>query len=248
MVDPNVQAYEAALARPRLTDDGTGDWTKLWFLDGDKARVINSAQGMTLHAGPVPDENASHAVLWTRRNFAGDIRIEYDYVRLDQSGRGVNLLYLLATGEGEAPYARDITQWSEMRRVPTMGKYFQHMNLYAVSYAAATYDRDTGEPTGDDYIRARRYMPAGRTLRGTNFEPDYRGTGLFRTDVPHHIVVIKSGDQLFMQVTNPTQRRLFTWKTDGLPKVTEGRVGFRQMFTRSSRYANIRISLLRKSH
>ena len=247
--DPDTaeQAFKIAMALPwheLLSDDGTGDWTKLWFLDGDKARVVNGPDGMALYAGPVPDENASHAVLWTRRDFDGDIKIEYDYTRLDKSGRGVNILYLLATGEGEAPYVKDIYEWRELRRVPTMGKYFQHMNTYHISYAAATYDRDTGEPTDNDYVRARRYMPEGRTLRGTDLEPDYRGTGLFRHGVPHHIVVVKSGDRLFMKVTTPSQERLFTWKTDKLPNITEGRVGFRQMFTRNSRYGNIKISVL----
>jgi len=74
--------------------------------------------------------------------------------------------------------------------------------------------------------------------------PDYRGTGLFRQGVTHHIVVVKSGDRLFMQVESPEEQRLFAWKTDGFPNITEGRVGLRQMFTRNARYANIRISRL----
>lgn len=245
--DPNAQAYQAAAERPwriALSDDGTGDWTKQWFLDGDKARVITGEDGMTLHAGPTPDDDASHAVLWTRQSFQGPaIKVEYDYTRLDTSNRGVNIIYVLATGEGEDPYVTDIHEWRELRRVPGMGKYFSHMDTYHISYAAGGYD-ENGQETGKDYVRARRYMPEGRTLRGTALEPDYRDTGLFLEGVPHHIVVIKSGDQLFMEVTNPSQRRLFAWKTDKLPEVTEGRVGFRQMFTRSARYSNIRISLL----
>jgi len=244
---PDDRDYQAAAAkawREVFQDDGTGDWQDKWFLDGDKARVIADEQGMTLHAGPTPDDDASHAVLWTQQSFEGPaIKVEYDYTRLDTSNRGVNILYVLATGEGEPPYVRDIHAWRELRRVPGMGKYFSHMNTYHISYAAGGYDED-GRQTGQDYVRARRYMPEGRTLRGTALEPDYRDTGLFLEGVPHHIVVIKADDQLFMEVTNPEQRRLFVWKTDGLPLVTEGRVGFRQMFTRSARYANIRISLL----
>lgn len=225
-----------------LSDPGTGDWTDHWFLDGKKAQVINSREGITLHAGPTPGEDASHAVLWTKRSFSGPIKIEYDYTRLDQSGHGVNILYLLATGSGEAPYARDIAEWRDLRDVPTMGKYFRNMHLYHISYAAATYDQATQAPTGNDYVRARRYMPDGRTLRGTNMEPDYRGTGLFRQGVRHHIVVIKHNDWLLMEVRNPEQRQLFAFNTAGFPEVREGRVGFRQMFTRSARYSNIKIS------
>jgi len=242
----NEAAYEAALARPWravLADDGSGDWTEHWFLDGEKARVVNSPQGMALHAGPVPDDDASHAVLWTKRSFEGDIKVEYDYTRLDTSHRGVNIIYLLATGSGEEPYAKDITRWNELRAVPGMGKYFRNMNTYHISYAAGPYN-EQGVSTGNDYVRARRYMPAGGTLRGTALEPDYRRTGFFLEGVPHHIVVIKSGDQLFMEVSNPDQRRLFAWKTDKFPDITEGRVGFRQMFTRNARYRNIKISLV----
>jgi len=246
-MDAHEQAYQDALARPwrvALRDDGTGDWERHWFLDGLKARVETSDAGMAFYAGPNEDEDASHAVLWTRQSFRTPIKVEYDYTRLDKSGRGVNIIYLLATGCGEPPFAKDITEWNQLREVPGMGKYFRNMELYHISYAAATYDRETQEPTGDDYVRGRRYMPAGNTLRGTNFEQEYRGTGLFRQGVPHHIVVIKSGDRLFMEVTNADQRRLFWFDTSGFPEVTEGRVGFRQMFTRNARYGNIMISQL----
>jgi len=245
--EKNEWAYETAAAQPWRTvfeDDGTGDWQEQWFLDGDKARVLTGEDGMTLHAGPTPDDDASHAVLWTKQSFEGDaIKVEYDYTRRDTSNRGVNIIYVLATGEGGAPYVDDIYEWRELRRVPGMGRYFSHMNTYHISYAAGGYDED-GQETGKDYVRARRYMPEGRTLRGTALEPDYRDTGLFLEGVPHHIVVIKSGDRLFMEVSNPTQRRLFAWKTDALPNITEGRVGFRQMFTRSARYRNIQVCLL----
>lgn len=233
------QAFADALSLPWndvLTDDGTGDWTEKWFLDGDKAQVINNAEGMTMHAGPVPDEDASHAVLWTKRSFEGDIKVEYDYTRLDESFRGVNIIYLLATGSGEAPYSEDISEWNELRRVPTMSKYFGNMNTYHISYS-------TTDPA-NDYVRARRYIPEGKTLRGTNLEPDYNKTGLFLTGVTSHITVIRRGDWLFMEVDRPEQRRLFAWKTDTHPSISKGRVGFRQMFTRSSRYKNIRISLM----
>ena len=231
------RAFAAALNlswKEVLKDDGTKDWTTAWFLDGDKAKVLNTEQGMTLHAGPVPDEDASHAVLWTKSSFPGDIKIEYDFTRLDTSWRGVNIIYLLATGSGEAPYGEDITTWSDLRRVPTMSKYFHNMNTYHISYATAKPD--------EDYVRARRYIPQGKTLRGTNLEPDYFNTNLFHPGVSSHITVIRRGDWLFMEVDHPEQRTLFAWKTDTHPAIDNGRIGFRQMFTRSSRYRNIHIS------
>ncbi len=221
-----------------LEDSGTDDWQREWFLDGDKARVINSPEGMILHAGPISGEDASHTVLWTKRSFQGDIKVEYDYTRLDTVDHGVNIIYLLATGSGEAPFAEDITKWSEMRRVPAMSKYYSNMNTYHISYATNNPD--------DDYVRARRYMPESNTLRGTALEPDYTKTSLFHTGVTSHITVIKYSNWLFMEVDHPNQRRLFAWKTDKFPDIHKGRVGFRQMFTRSSRYKNIRISLLNK--
>ena len=49
-------------------DTGTGDWRNQWSLDGLKADVNNSEDGMNFRAGAVPDENAHHAVLWTSAN------------------------------------------------------------------------------------------------------------------------------------------------------------------------------------
>jgi len=242
-----ARAFHEAMQLPWevvLCDGGSGDWKKRWFLDGKKARVINTAEGMALHAGPNAGEDASHAVLWTKASFRAPIKIEYDYTRLDQSGYGVNILYLLATGSGEPPYATDITQWSELRAVPAMRAYVHNMHLYHISYAAKTYDQETRQPTGNDYVRARRYMPHTNTLRDTQVGADYRGTGLFRQGVPHHIVVIKAGRWLFMEATNAEQRRLFAFDTTRSPAVTQGRVGFRQMYTRSARYSNITISQL----
>jgi hypothetical protein len=239
-----AQAMELAW-EPALVDDGKGDWTEHWFLDGEKAQVINSENGMDFIAGPIPDENASHAVLWTRQTFEAPIKIEYDYTRTDRSHRGVNLLYMLATGSGEPPYVADIYEWRELRAVPTMGKYFSNMNLYAISYAVGTYAEDQ-TLKDDGYVRGRRYMPEGGTLRGTNFEPDYRGEGLFRQGVPHSIVVIKHGKWMFMRVSNADQEQLFSFDTSSLPEVSEGRVGFRHMFTRSARYANVTISQIQE--
>ena len=56
----------------------------------------------TAQAGPVPRENASHAVLWTKQSFAGDVKIEYEYTRTDDANQYVNILYIQATGSAAA--------------------------------------------------------------------------------------------------------------------------------------------------
>ena len=68
-----------------FSDDGTGAWTDHWFLDGQTATVTNGSDGMTFWAGPKAGEDSNHAVLWTKQSFAGDIKVEYDYIRLDSA-------------------------------------------------------------------------------------------------------------------------------------------------------------------
>ena len=42
-------------------ESGSGDWQENWYLDGLKATVTNSDQGMDFHAGPVPREKIGRA-------------------------------------------------------------------------------------------------------------------------------------------------------------------------------------------
>jgi hypothetical protein len=96
-------------------DKGSDDWKKHWFLDGKKAAVENGKDGMLFSAGPVARENASHAVLWTKKSFTGDLKIEYDFTKMDKATKAVNILYIQATGKEEDPYVKDITEWSDLR-------------------------------------------------------------------------------------------------------------------------------------
>jgi hypothetical protein len=64
-----------------FADDGTGSWKEKWFLDGEVGTVTSSPEGMTLTAGPESRNDAHHMVLWTKQEFAGDLKIEYDYTR-----------------------------------------------------------------------------------------------------------------------------------------------------------------------
>jgi len=221
-----------------FSDPCTGDWHQQWFLDGEVGTVATGPDGMELTAGPEFRNDAHHMVLWTRQAFEGDLKIEYDHIRLDSETRCVNILYIQATGSGDGPYKTDITAWNELRCVPAMRMYFDHMNAYHISYAAFPNDEDT-----TSYIRARRYMPGKTGLEGSDLEPDYYPKGLFQTGVPHKITVIKKDRALWMRIQNPEQVYYCHMTNPDLPPVTSGRIGLRHMFTRSALYKNIRISV-----
>lgn len=224
---------------PRLHDAGTENWETQWVLDGEKATVRNSADGMVFAAGPVPGEDASHAVLWTKASFEGDIKIECDYTRLDASIRDVNLFYIQATGIGVPPYDADILRWGELRRIPAMREYFQKMNLVHLSFAAHAKAGDAV----DDYVRARKYPTnERRPFRATEVAPSYERTGLFLPGVLHRFIVVRSGEELFFHVSNESTEKLFRWKLGPECPPPTGRFGIRHMAARASRYANIRIS------
>ena len=227
-----------------MSDAGTDDWQEQWFLDGLKARVTNDAQGMHFAAGPTHRHNPDHAVLWTKQSFSGDVRIDFEYTKTDDEIRNVNIIYLLATGQGDAPFVQDIFTWRDLREEPAMRMYFDHMNTYHVSFAAFPMENEDQDPEAD-YIRARRYLPeAGNGLTGTALQPDYEPEGLFRRGVPHQITVIKHGDHLFMRVQNEEQTMICHWPTNTHPDIQSGRIGFRHMFTRSARYRDIRVSTI----
>jgi len=233
-------AFEEASAakwQEVFSDPGTGGWKERWFLDGEVGKVKSGPNGMELTAGPEFKNDAHHMVLWTRESFSGDLKIEYDYTRLDDETRCVNILYIQATGSGEGRHVKDISKWNELRRVPAMRMYFDHMHAYHISYAAFPNNEDA-----TSYIRARRYMPEASGLKGTNLEPDYYPRGLFKKGVPHKITVIKKARELFMRIENAEQTYYCRMTNPDLPPILEGRVGLRHMFTRSSRYKNFRIS------
>jgi hypothetical protein len=218
-----------------FSDDCTGDWRRKWQLDGEVGTVTTSPGGMTLTAGPEHKNDAHHVVLWTKDSFNGDLKIEYDVTRLDESAQGgIILLYIQATGSGQAPHATDIFQWNELRKVPAMATYFNHMNLYHISFAT-----NPGEP---GYFRGRRYMPQWGGLKNTALAPEYTAQGLLAKGVTHQITVIKTDRDLFMRIRNPDEIRHYHFINSELPIITAGRIGLRQMFGRSSRYANFRVS------
>ncbi|MDL2214593.1 DUF1961 family protein [Dysgonomonas sp. OttesenSCG-928-M03] len=217
--------------------------TATWMLDGMNGNVMVSSLGMKLCAGGRAYNDSDHVVLWIKRKFKGSLKIEYDFTRLDTTKEEcVNILYIHANGSNKGVYKEDIGEWGELRKIPAMDVYFNHMNAYHISYAVVGPDSVT-----KDYIRARRYLPeTGRGLKGTALEPEYLNTGLFQTGVRHHITVILHENKLFMEVSNKDGNRLFWFDISSHPYIREGYIGLRQMWTRCSRYENFEVSELER--
>ncbi|MEM7374103.1 MAG: DUF1961 family protein [Bacteroidota bacterium] len=222
-----------------FSDSCTEDWKTHWFLDGEIAEVENSDKGMDFSAGPENRNDAHHAVLWTWESFEGDVKIEYTYTRTDHQIVNVNILFIQATGIGEGGFEKDISEWNDYRKVPTMSKYWKHMNLVHISYAAFPMVNEDPE---NDYIRVRRY-PATENIpfKETKIPPSFERTGLFLPNVPYKMTWIKTKNQLLLRVEGDGKQKKYAWDLSRFPAVTEGRIGLRHMFTRSARYRDIKI-------
>lgn len=221
-----------------FSDSGTGNWQEQWFVEGLKATVKYDEGGMVFTSGPVPMEQASHAVLWTQQSFEGDIRIEYDYTRLESmiEAPAVNILYIQASGLGTDESPTDIYRSTKQREVPWMKAYFLNMNALHISYA-------TSGPKRSNYVAARRYPANDQEsfMDGTLVQPVYENVYLFKPGETYHITALKEGKRLTFTAEREGKTHTFEWDTSNFPTVTEGRIGFRHMWARSSRYQNIRV-------
>lgn len=218
-------------------DKGIKDWNENWTLDGLEATLENSKKGMHFSAGPEARNDAHHAVLWTKESFSGDIKIEYDYTRTDDENQWVNILYIQATGDGEGLFEKDISKWAEFREVPSMRSYFENMNALHISYAAFGNAGD-----GTYYVRARRYpKPNNEPFKVTVVPPSYDQKGYNKSGQKYHVTAIKSGQKLFFKMQSKDGQELFAWDLSRVEAITEGRVGLRQMYTRSATYKNFKI-------
>jgi len=221
----------SALAQPcgdsweiKFSDPGTGDWQEHWFVEGLKASVEYDDGSLVFTSGPVPMEQASHAVLWTKQRFEGDIRIEYDYTRLESmfEAPSVNILYIQATGLGTEESPTDIFLSTEQREVPWMKSYFLNMNALHVSYA-------TTGPKRSHYVAARRYPARDEKsfMQGTMVQPVYENVELFKEGETYHITALKEGNQLTFTAELNGKVHSFEWDTSDYPAVTEGRIEHR---------------------
>ncbi len=221
---------------------GNNDWQNMWFLDGQRASIKNMDDGMLFSAGPIEKDNACHAVLWTKQSFEGDLKIEYDFTKMDNIKKWVNIIYIQASGTGEEPYTNDIDLWSHLRTIPYMYTYFNNMNLIHISYAAFANDDSKNKV---DYLRARRYpVLDGKRFSHTQVGKSYDDSGLFVPGIKYHITIIKKDSFVFMKVAGDGKTKYFQWDFSDHPKITEGRIGLRHMWTRCSKYGNFKVSEL----
>jgi len=214
-------------------------WSEKWHLDGEKARIMQKDGQLDMYAGERAYVDADHLVLWTKEEFEGNLKIEYDFMRLDSSRHYcVNILYIQAQGSGRRPFVKDIFKWNELRKVPRMSTYFNNMDTYHISYAVT----EVASENKPEYIRARRYMPQWKKgLEGTDLKPEYLNTGLFKIGVTYHLTFIKYDTDLYMNVKGDGQDKTFYFDASSFPGIDKGRIGLRQMYTRSSRYANFKV-------
>lgn len=218
-----------------LKDKGNKRWSNNWTLDGLKAEITNSNKGMHFAAGPEVKNDAHHAVLWTKKAFAGDIKVEFDYIRTDNENRWVNIIYIQATGTGK--FDSDIAKWAKERTEPAMKLYFENMNALHISYAAFGNDGD-----GTYYIRARRYpKAAGKPFADTELPPSYDQKGFFKPNQVYHITVIKTNDEAFFSMESKDGIETFNWDLSNVEQLSPGKIGLRHMYGRSALYKNIKV-------
>lgn len=215
-------------------------WRRNWFVDGNEHHITANPSGLKYLAGNVPASDAHHSVLWTKREFEGNLKVEFDYTRLDSATKFVNILFLHATGSGKTPFVDDIKKWRKQRNIPAMRMYFNHMDAYHISFAA--FENDNYLPTAD-YVRARRYLPeTGRGLQGTELLPHFNETGLFQPGVKHRLTFVVYHNELYLHVKNNTTERLFHWNDTHVPLLNRGRIGIRMMGSRSAKFQNFKVS------
>ena len=221
-----------------LDDDGAGDWQDNWSLDGKKCEITNSENGLSFKSGPEAGDNAHHGVLWTKQSFAGDMKVQFDFTRLDTVNRGVCILYFHANGIGEGEYAKDIHSWAHLREVPWMKTYFEKMDMLHISFAA--FGNSNDEP--DDYIRVRRYPVREdrdfdqMEVDGTVFE-----TGLFVPQKTYATTFIKTAGELVMEIKGDGKTLYHHWDISTVEPTESGPFGIRQMWQKHAVYKNIQI-------
>jgi hypothetical protein len=150
-------------------DPMTKDWQNNWFLDGQRAVLEHRDGGLAFitSASKVDKRvdraafDAQHAVLWTKQEFVGDIRISYTFTKLPGCS-WQKLIYVQARGIGTEPYVEDIYAWRDLREVAKMDKYFNYMNLIALSLR--------------DEIRCKRY-PWSDVERDLKLESEFLPRG-----------------------------------------------------------------------
>lgn len=217
----------------RFNDLSRKKWQSKWFLDGLKANVKNTQNGMIFSAGPIKGDDSNHAVLWTKKVFKGNLKIEYEFTKLDSENSQVNIIFIQATGKD--PDKKDIFKWKNERTIPHMKTYFDNLVCLHISYAAFDIN--------GEYIRVRKYPRVeGEDFNSTTeIPPAIFNTGMFRQGIKYKITIIKMKNKLFFNIDENGNQKLFSWSLTEDQSVNEGRIGLRHMYTRSSLYENFKV-------
>lgn len=231
----------------------TGDWRENWFLDGPKAELETSEDGLHFTAVTIPgiwqDRRKSpemrelfdsmHAVLWTKEEFEGEIGVSFEMTRTSEGF--TCLLYMLAQGVDWGPYAEDITEWKELREIPLMSLYFHKMNLTGITFR--------------DQVRLRRYPWMDEdeneftdNLIGEMIDYDQIPVGnTYQVDVELRHATLRLRIE---EIGNPDNviDRTFDRVSDLDPRrptpSTQGRIGLRHMTGTSVIYKNFQVRQL----
>ncbi|MFI3282673.1 MAG: DUF1961 family protein [Rikenellaceae bacterium] len=221
----------------KMDDSCRGDWQDQWFLDGLIATVTNSEDGMDFRAGEEYGNDAHHAVLWTKDQFEGDVKIEYNYTRTEEQTVNVNILYIQAQGTGVDSTDVDISKWK--RDVPTMSIYYKYMNPLHISYAAFPM---VNEDPKNDYLRVRKYpISEDISFDQMEVEPTFYNIELFKPFVTYKVTVIKDETHLYMNVEGDGREECYVWSLEGKAPINYGRIGLRHMYTRAAQYSDFKV-------
>ena len=231
----------------------TGDWTENWFLDGTKAELEQNDEGLHFEASTIPGiwewRNDSpeqrelfdslHAVLWTKEEFEGEIGVSFEMSRTSEGF--TFLLYMLAQGVGWGPYAEDITEWSDLRKIPRMSLYYHKMNLTGITFRHQIRLRrypwmDEDGPRFSDnligeWIEYDR-IPVGNTYKvDVELRHETLRIRLEEVGNPENVL-----DKTFDRISDLDPRR-------PAPS-TKGRIGLRHMIGTSVLYRNFQVRQL----
>jgi len=216
-------------------DSMTKNWEENWFLDGKNAVLEHRDGGLAfLTTASKVDKrvdraafDAQHAVLWTRQEFTGDIRISYTFTKLPGCS-WQKLIYVQARGIGKKPYVEDIHAWRDLRAVAKMDKYYNYMNLIGLSLR--------------DQIRCKRY-PWSDVVRNLKLETEFRPRAErkeMQIGREYRVVVEKRRKSIMLRITDTGSGEdnvHHTWdladekvlKNREPRFVEKGRIGIRQM-------------------
>jgi len=209
------------------------NWQEKWFLDGEKATLEHRDGGLAFITEYTVNKkvdragfDAQHAILWTRQEFEGDIRITYTYTRLPGCS-WQKLIYVQAQGVGEDPYVEDIYAWRQLREVAAMNMYFNYMDCIALSIR--------------NEIRCKRYP--WMDMQGNDLPDEFKPRGENKglpDGHPLDVVVEKREKSILLRMTDTVTGETVVDHSWDLSDeqvnenrdpvyITKGRIGLRQM-------------------